>query len=130
MKDNILLAGCFGVLAYINNLNSTLLVVFFILMTIDYILGILKAIIKYEFKSAIMRNGIIRKACQTLVLAALLLTEVVAHEVGVKVPIGSIFIAIFCMYEITSIIENSNVLGIKIPDLIKNYIENINNKIK
>ena len=80
-KQNWIIAGFATLIAYINNWNATLLIIFLILMTIDMLIGIGKAILDGAFKSSLMRIGIVRKGIQLLLMMALLLFEIVLKAI-------------------------------------------------
>lgn len=97
------------------------------LMAIDILTGIIKAWAKNDFKSAIMRAGLAKKAEEILILIAgelitfgLVLPDVIMNGVS--------FYIIFM--EGMSILENVDQLGIPIPKFVKDVINNTNDQLQ
>ena len=97
------------------------------LMAIDILTGIVKAWAQNDFKSAVMRAGLAKKAEEILILIAgelisfgLMLPDVVMNGVS--------FYIIFM--EGMSILENVDELGIPVPGFIKKVINNVDDQLK
>lgn len=97
------------------------------LMAIDILTGIIKAWAQNDFKSAIMRAGLAKKAEEMLILVAgelisfgLMLPDVVMNGVS--------FYIIFM--EVMSILENVDELGIPVPGFVKKVINNVDEQLK
>lgn len=97
------------------------------LMAIDILTGIIKAWAQNDFKSAVMRAGLAKKAEEILILIAgelisfgLMLPDVVMNGVS--------FYIIFM--EGMSILENVDELGIPVPGVIKRVINNVDEQLK
>lgn len=97
------------------------------LMAIDILTGIIKAWANNDFKSAIMRAGLAKKAEEILILVAgelisfgLMLPEAVMNGVS--------FYIIFM--EAMSILENVDELGIPVPGFVKKVINNVDEQLK
>lgn len=97
------------------------------LMAIDILTGIVKAWAQNDFKSAVMRAGLAKKAEEILILIAgelisfgLMLPDVVMNGVS--------FYIIFM--EGMSILENVDELGIPVPGFIKKVINNVDEQLK
>ena len=78
----------------------------FILM--DLVTGIVKALMKKEFTSTIMRQGLFHKAGSILCILLGVLTDYAQGflDLGVTVPVTLAICAYICLMEIGSIIEN------------------------
>lgn len=97
------------------------------LMAIDVLSGVIKAWSKNDFKSAIMRAGLAKKAGEIMILVVgelisfgLMLPEVVMNGVS--------FYIIFM--EVMSVLENANALGIPIPKFVRDAINNANDQLQ
>ena len=97
------------------------------LMAIDILTGVIKAWAQYDFKSAIMRAGLAKKAEEMLILVAgelisfgLMLPDAVMNGVS--------FYIIFM--EVMSILENVDELGIPVPGFVKKVINNVDEQLK
>ena len=97
------------------------------LMAIDILTGVIKAWAQNDFKSAIMRAGLAKKAEEILILVAgelisfgLMLPDAVMNGVS--------FYTIFM--EVMSILENVDELGIPVPGFVKKVINNVDEQLK
>lgn len=97
------------------------------LMAIDILTGIVKAWAQNDFKSAVMRAGLAKKAEEILILVAgelisfgLMLPDAVMNGVS--------FYIIFM--EGMSILENVDELGIPVPGFIKKVINNVDEQLQ
>lgn len=97
------------------------------LMAIDILTGIIKAWAQNDFKSAVMRAGLAKKAEEILILVAgelisfgLMLPDIVMNCVS--------FYIIFM--EGMSILENVDELGIPVPGFVKKVINNVDEQLK
>ena len=93
---------------------------------IDYISGVIAAIIKNELNSAVGFRGIFKKVCIFLVVA-------VAHMIGHALEMPSVR-SLACGYYIAnegiSILENTAKAGLPIPDKLKQILEQLKNDSK
>ena len=97
------------------------------LMAIDVLTGVIKAWSQNDFKSAIMRAGLAKKAGEIMILIVgelisfgLMLPEAVMNGIS--------FYIIFM--EIMSILENVDELGIPVPKFVKDVINNANDQLQ
>ena len=100
------------------------------LMAIDILTGIVKAWAQNDFKSAVMRAGLAKKAEEILILVA---GELISFGlIGLVLPDavmnGVSFYIIFM--EGMSILENVDELGIPVPGFIKKVINNVDEQLK
>lgn len=88
---------------------------------IDYISGVIAAIVNDRLNSAVGFKGIFKKVCIFLVVA-------VAHMIGQAVNMPSIR-SLVCGYYIAnegiSILENAAKTGLPIPDRLRNALEQL-----
>lgn len=88
----------------------------------DIVFGLLKAAKKGVLSSAIMRAGLIRKACEVITVAVLcrvdklLSTETVLH--WTEPYLSTFFTVFFIIDELVSIVENLTEAGVKVPDWV------------
>lgn len=97
------------------------------LMAIDVLTGVIKAWAQNDFKSAIMRAGLAKKAGEIMILVV---GELISF--GLMLPDavmnGISFYIIFM--EVMSILENVDDLGIPIPKFVKDVINNANDQLQ
>lgn len=93
---------------------------------IDYISGVIAAIVKNELNSAVGFRGIFKKVCIFLVVA-------VAHMIGHALDMPSVR-SLVCGYYIAnegiSILENTAKAGLPIPEKLKQILEQLRNDSK
>lgn len=97
------------------------------LMAIDVLTGIIKAWAHNDFKSAIMRAGLAKKAGEIMILVV---GELISYGMLLPDSImnGVSFYIIFM--EIMSIMENLDELGIPIPKFVRDVINNVDDKLQ
>ena len=98
-----------------------------ILMAIDVLTGIIKAWANNDFKSAIMRSGLAKKAGEIMILVV---GEVISYGLMLPDTImnGISFYIIFM--EVMSILENADELGIPVPKFVRDVINNVDDKLQ
>lgn len=98
-----------------------------ILMAIDVLTGIIKAWAHNDFKSAIMRAGLAKKAGEIMILVV---GEVISYGLMLPDSImnGISFYIVFM--EIMSILENADELGIPVPKFVRDVINNVDDKLQ
>ena len=102
-------------------------------MLLDLISGVIKALKQKNLNSSIMRDGIFKKAGSVLVmmLGALVDYGQGFIDLGVSIPVATIFCGIIIMTEIVSIIENACIINPHLmPDTFKAYFEKLETKDK
>lgn len=97
------------------------------LMAIDVLSGVIKAWAHNDFKSAIMRAGLAKKAGEIMILVV---GELISYGLMLPDAImnGISFYIIFM--EIMSILENADELGIPIPKFVRDVINNVDDKLQ
>jgi toxin secretion/phage lysis holin len=96
----------------------------FLLVTIDYVTGVVNAIMHGELSSERMRQGLGHKFAYLAIICVTLIVEYGSDYInlGIELPVFTPACAGICLIEITSIMENC----IKInPELSKSNILNI-----
>lgn len=99
-----------------------------ILMVLDFIAGILKAIHNKELSSEICYFGIVKKIFILVIICLAVMIDKQLKSLGIDAPIiRDITIAYYSINEMISIIENvSNY--IPVPDKIKEILEQLKNE--
>ena len=97
------------------------------LMAIDIITGVIKAWAQNDFKSAVMRAGLAKKAGEIMILVV---GELISYGLNLPEAVmnGASFYIIFM--EIMSILENIDELGVPIPKFVKDVINNANDQLQ
>lgn len=97
------------------------LTIYLILTLIDFTTGLLKGYHE-GFKSRKLRDGIIR-VCGELV--SIIFAGVLDITLSIEILLISTKL-LFCFKQALSIIENLGILGIELPEIIKERIEDLN----
>ncbi len=126
MIIKISIAGVGGALSYLFGGFDNLMMTLLILMMIDYITGVLKAIYNRKLNSQIGFRGIIKKV---MILLLVVLSSTLQTVLLSTVPIRDVVIMFYIANEGISIIENMGSV-IPIPTNIKTFFEQLNKKDK
>ncbi|MTI49716.1 MAG: phage holin family protein [Firmicutes bacterium] len=140
MKGNVVINGSKGVLAmtmgllaFMVNAITELVIVLVVLMFIDYGTGMISSFIEKKWNSNAGINGAAKKVgFILLVLVAVLADYVILHlgeQLGITLGFTGVFtLAVTCWListELLSIIENLGRLGVPIPKFLKNAFEKL-----
>ncbi len=115
----------------LENLNNALfgkmdillkILIFFIVM--DYCTGIMKAIINKKLSSEIGFKGIFKKILILFMVGMATQLDVILKNVGIRY----IVITFYLVNEGLSIIENASLIGLKVPNKIKDTLEVLTRK--
>ena len=107
-----------------------------IAVTLDTILGVLRAIKHVEFNSAFGIDGAIRKIAMLISVVALMAMDVIMNVnilfmvpenyiriLGIeKLGVSEFFCLLFCLYESVSILKNLTLCGAPVPAGLQVYI--------
>ncbi len=96
------------------------------LMALDYITGLLAAIVNRELNSRIGFNGLIRKIYYLILIGSVYLVALVVP--GLEHAGAGAAIA-FCVLEFVSITENGTKMNIWIPNIVKNVLATVKSKV-
>lgn len=103
---------------------SQMLTLFFFVITIDYISGVMAAITERNISSAVGFRGLIKKFAMVLIVAlAYQLDQFTGQNI---IMTGAIFF--FIANELVSITENYGRIGLPLPPQIKNIIKVLRDK--
>lgn len=97
------------------------------LMAIDILTGIIKAWAQNDFKSAIMRAGLAKKAEEILILIA---GELISFGLMLPEAVMNCTSFYIIFMEGMSILENVDELGIPVPGFVKRVINNVGEQLK
>lgn len=93
--------------------------VLLILMAVDYISGVIKAYITHSANSKLGIIGILKK---TMIILVIVLAYHLDCLLGGKLAIKALMVGAFISNEGLSILENSAICGVPIPDKIKKVL--------
>lgn len=108
-----------------------------IAVTLDTVLGVLRAIKEHKFNSCVGIDGAIRKAAMLASTCLLMAIDVIMHinvlfmvpETYIKVlgisklGICEFFCLLFILYELVSILKNMTLCGLPVPSGAKRWIQ-------
>ena len=124
---------------FISLLNNDGMKVLIVVIALDLILGILRALRERTVNSCIGIDGMIRKVGMLIVIVFLTIIDTIIHldligfipetiketlKLG-KVGISSLFNILFIIFEILSIFKNMILCKLPIPKKLQVYLENI-----
>lgn len=98
-------------------------------IVLDMITGLLKAMLKKEYTSTIMREGLFHKCGSIICIAFGVLVDYAQTliDLGVTVPVTNALCAYIIIMEIGSIIEN---VGIINPEIVPENLRSLFDKLK
>lgn len=124
---------------FISLLNNDGMKVLIVVIALDLILGILRAIREKSINSCIGIDGMIRKVGMLIVIVFLTVIDNIIHlnligfipksiretlQIG-QVGISSLFNILFIVFEILSIFKNMILCKLPIPKKLQVYLENV-----
>ena len=92
-------------------------------MVMDYITGIMKAIINKNVSSEVGFKGIFKKILILFMIALANKIDILLDNVGIRY----IAVSFYLINEGISIIENASIIGLPIPKKIKDTLEKLKN---
>ena len=116
-----------GWLGYIVGGMDGLLTALLILMTIDYITGIMCAIVDKQLSSAIGFKGICKKVLILILVGVAHIVDL--HVVGTGEALRSAVICFYMSNEGVSVLENAGRLGLPIPEKLKAVLTQLHDKL-
>ena len=117
--------------------SNSFIRVLLLAVTLDTLLGVLRAIKEHKFNSCVGIDGAIRKAAMLFSVCLLMATDVIMHinvlfmvpETYIKVlgigklGICELFCLLFILYELVSILKNMTLCGLPVPSGVKKWIQ-------
>ena len=116
-----------GWLGYFVGSMDGLLTALLILMTIDYITGIMCAIVDKQLSSAIGFKGICKKVLILILVGVAHIVDL--HVVGTGEALRSAVICFYMSNEGVSVLENAGRLGLPIPEKLKAVLTQLHDKL-
>lgn len=109
---------------------DSVLALLIMLVVVDFISGVVYAIMKKNLNSTEMRNGIMRKIFTFLVIAVAYRVDICIMDIngavpelfGVKVSIRTFFIIYSCIEECISLLENMANIGVPVPKWLRTVL--------
>ena len=127
-KLQIAIAGIGGWLGYMLGGMDGLLIALVVFMAIDYITGIMCAVIDKKLSSAIGFKGIFKKVLILMLVAVANIIDV--HVVGTGSALRSATVCFYLSNEGLSILENAVHLGLPVPEKLKEVLAQLHNRDK
>lgn len=101
-----------------------------IVMTCDYLTGILNAVLKGTYKANIAIKGILKKFGYVLIIVAAAGVDIALYyQTGVSEPVfyvSNTLAVWFTINDFISIMLNLESLGVKMPKFLQDYLQKIN----
>ena len=98
-----------------------------IIMGVDIITGVVKAWVNKNFEASIMRTGLGKKAGEVAILIAVELLSYALNLPDIVMNCVSFYIIFM---EVMSVLENADELGIPVPKLVRDVINNVDDKLQ
>ena len=117
--------------------SNSFIRILLIAVTLDTLLGVLRAIKEHKFNSCVGIDGAIRKAAMLVSICLLMAIDVIMHinivgmipeqyiqVIGIqKLGICEFFCLLFILYEAVSILKNMTLCGLPVPKKIKKWVQ-------
>lgn len=107
-----------GLGAHLANLDYELFIIWATIAACDIIIGVLNALKNGTFETHKMRNGMINKIIEFLVLFVFIGAQLAGAKAGFSIPAASFVVGAFIFKDIASILETAIEGGIKIPKVV------------
>lgn len=115
---------CVGIFTFVYGVPDTILYVLISLIVVDYLSGVVAAIIEHKLSSAVGFVGILRKS---VILAIVAVGTMCDKLTGAGSTFRNMVCAFYIANEALSIIENAGRIGLPIPRKLMDIIETIKN---
>ena len=126
-KVQVAITAIGGWLGYFVGGMDGLLTALLILMTIDYITGIMCAIIDKQLSSSVGFKGICKKVLILMLVGVAHIVDL--HVVGTGEALRSAVICFYLSNEGVSVLENAGHLGLPIPEKLKAILAQLHDKL-
>ena len=125
-KLQIAITGIGGWLGYVLGGMDGLLIALVVFITIDYITGIMCAVIDKKLSSTVGAKGIFKKV---LILMLVGIANVIdVHVVGTGSALRGATVCFYLSNEGLSILENTVHLGLPVPEKLKEVLSQLHNR--
>ena len=125
-KIQMAVAAIGGWLGYFLGGMDGLMIALIIFMILDYITGLMCAVIDKKLSSAVGFKGICKKVLILMLVGVANVVDI--HIVGTGSALRSAVICFYLSNEGLSLLENAAHIGLPIPDKMKDYLLKKNNK--
>lgn len=113
----------FGTITNTLGMSTTLLILF---MVLDYVSGVICAIIEKKLSSKVGFKGILKKIMIiVIVTVSSLMQKLLKVSSGIDIPLVNIVSIFYICNEIISILENAKKCNVPIPDIIYESVEKV-----
>lgn len=127
-KIQISTAALGGWLGYFLGGVDGLLIALIVLMVLDYLTGIMCAIIEKELSSAIGFKGICKKVLILMLVGVANIIDV--HVVGTGSALRGAVVCFYLSNEGLSLLENTVRIGLPVPEKLRDVLSQLHNKTK
>ena len=127
-KIQIAVTALGGWLGYFLGGMDGLLIALVVMMAIDYVTGIMCAIVDKKLSSAIGFKGIFKKVLVLMLVAVANIIDV--HVVGTGSALRGATVCFYLSNEGLSILENAVHLGLPVPDGLREALAQLHNRRK
>ena len=125
-KLQIAITGIGGWLGYVLGGMDGLLIALVVFITIDYITGIMCAVIDKKLSSAVGAKGIFKKVLIMMLVGIANVIDV--HVVGTGSALRGATVCFYLSNEGLSILENTVHLGLPVPEKLKEVLSQLHNR--
>lgn len=139
-SNKILFIGVIGILSNIFKLSGWLIILYLIVIVVDYITGSILAFKQSTWSSKAASSGIWKKVGSLFAIGVAAFVDILivilstqTTDLGFSIPYKSIFLPLvlawYLITELGSIIENAGKLGAKIPPFLYKGLKVLNKAI-
>ena len=125
-KVQIAITALGGWLGYFLGGMDGLMIALIVLMTLDYVSGVMCAIIDKKLSSAVGFKGICKKVFILMLVGVAHIIDL--HVVGTGSALRGAVICFYMSNEGLSLLENAAHIGLPIPDKLKAVLEQLHNR--
>ena len=120
---NTLITGIIGIIGYLFGDINGLLIALLIAMTLDFVTGIIVAVVKHKLSSNICGKGIAKKVLMLCIVVVGHLVD--SAIIGEGAAIQNLVAIFYLANECISLLENSARLGVKYPDKLLQILKQL-----
>ena len=125
-KIQIAVAAIGGWLGYFLGGVDGMMIALMVLMTLDYVTGVMCAIVDKKLSSAVGFKGICKKVLILMLVGVANIVDV--HVVGAGNALRSAVVCFYLSNEGVSMLENASRLGLPIPEKLKDILAQLHDR--
>ena len=125
-KIQIAVAAIGGWLGYFLGGVDGMMIALIVLMTLDYVTGVMCAIVDKKLSSAVGFKGICKKVLVLMLVGVANIVDV--HVVGAGSALRSAVVCFYLSNEGVSMLENASHLGLPIPEKLKDILAQLHER--